>query len=185
MSLEEHPDLSPKHLMLQYVKLTSLLVPEGSLLLRQLFPPFSPLSANTIGSITRKMLQQFGIATKLWGPHSTRGAGVKFYKKLGLTSEEVCEIGKWKNTSAFNTHYLRIGASASASKKLSAFLVHNVSCGQSAEPEWSRSPGNKNDTGRSDHEGEAQRPHEPEWSEWPVGLRLEPYGKRCLHKIHF
>ena len=116
VSLDDNPDLSPKHLMLRYVKLTAHLVPNGSLLLRLQCPPFTPLCANTIGSITRKMLQNLGIATKLWGPHSTRGAGVKFYKKLGLTSEEVCEIGRWKNTSAFTTHYLRIGAAASASK---------------------------------------------------------------------
>ena len=62
------------------------------------------------------------------------------YKQLGLSSEEVCEIGKWKNTGAFTTHYLRVGASEKASEKLSSFLVHSVSSGRSAEPDQSRTP---------------------------------------------
>ena len=52
-----------------------------------------------------------------WGPHSTRGAGAQMYKHLSLTSEEVFEIGKWKNTGAFSSHYLRVGAAKIASTK--------------------------------------------------------------------
>ena len=113
--------MSPYHLLKRYVSLTALLVPAGSLLLRRLKPPFSPLSANTVGSITKNILRKFGVSTEVWGPHSTRGAGVCMYKKLGLSSEEVCEIGKWKNTGAFTAHYLRVGASQKASEKLIFF----------------------------------------------------------------
>ena len=96
------------------------------------------------------------IDTSIWGPHSTRGAGVQFYKNLGMTSEHVCEIGQWKNVEAFTKHYLRLGASREAEAKLNPFLVHNVSPRQSAEPEWSRTPGRKPDQGGRDHEGEAR-----------------------------
>ena len=72
--------------------MTAYQAPSGSLLLRQSKPPYAPLSNNTVGSITRNLLQQFGIPASFWGPHSTRGAVVQLYKKLGLTSEEVCEI---------------------------------------------------------------------------------------------
>ena len=43
---------------------------------------------------TKKLLTKHGIDTSEWKAHSTRGAGVLLYKNLGLTSEEVCEIGK-------------------------------------------------------------------------------------------
>ena len=92
--------------MQAYVTLTSPLVPAGSLLLRQLHPPYKPLVANAVGSITKKVLPDLGVPMSFWGPHSTRGAGVLPYKKLGMTSEEVCEIGKWENVGAFSAHYL-------------------------------------------------------------------------------
>ena len=74
--------ICPVTLMNQYVKMTALHVPSGSQLLRQQKPPYAPICNNTVGSITRSLLQSLG-------PHSTRGAGVQMYKKFGLTSEEV------------------------------------------------------------------------------------------------
>ena len=81
------------------------------------------------------------------------------YKKLGLTSEEVCEVGKWKNVNAFTAHYSRLGASTRASGKILE-LVHNVSPMQRAESDWSRTPW-KNDKGGMDQEDEAQSIGEP------------------------
>ena len=51
--LDRNPALSRMHVMRAYVSLTSALVPAGSLLLRQLHPPYKPLVANTVGSITK------------------------------------------------------------------------------------------------------------------------------------
>ena len=79
-----------------------MVAPGGAFLLA-LVAPFGPIKANTIGSITKRLLEKFGIATGVWGPHSTRGAGVGLYKTLGLSSETVCEIGKWKNFGAFQS----------------------------------------------------------------------------------
>ena len=79
--LDDSPSVSPYHLLKRYVSLTALLVPAGSLLLIQLKPPFSPLSANTVGSITKFFLRTLGVSTEVWGPHSTRGAGVFMHKK--------------------------------------------------------------------------------------------------------
>ena len=94
MSTPDSPAISPVHLIKCHVKLTAHLVPAGSELLRQVTPPYRALVANTIGSITKKLLAKFGVSTSVWGPHSTRGAVVLNYKRLGMTSEEVCEIGK-------------------------------------------------------------------------------------------
>ena len=113
------------------------------------------------------MLGALGVPTTFFGPHSTRGAGVKLYRELGFSSEEVCEIGKWKNAKAFGKHYSRLGTVTAASRGLTSFLagtnfgVHNVSPGDCAEPDLSRTPGNGSDLGGRDGEGEAQDTGEP------------------------
>ena len=96
---------------------------------------------------------------EFWGPHSTRGAGVKMYKDLNVNSDIVCEIGKWKNQGAFASHYLRLGAANLAASVLNP-LAHTVSPRDCAEPEQSRTPGTE-DQGGSDWEGEAQDIGEP------------------------
>ena len=101
--------LSPLHLVQRHVQLASLQSKPGGPVFLSLNPPFQPLSANSIGRITRQLLLRLGVPMAIFGPHSTRGAAVKMFKKLGLSSEIVCELGQWKNTEAFTKHYLRIG----------------------------------------------------------------------------
>ena len=84
-------------------------------------------------------MKSFDISPKFWGAHSTRGAGVAFYRRLGLSAEEVCEIGKWKDVNAFTTHYQRLDAHHKASEGIHN-LVHNTSQWGSAEPKGSRTP---------------------------------------------
>ena len=121
------------------MELTSSFVPLGSPLLITLHKPFKTLSSNTIGSLTKRLMTQYGILPGVWGADSTRGAGVLLYKKFELTSEEVCEIGKWRNLQSFSAHYLRLGAPIVANQKISA-LVHKTSPGICAEPDLSRTP---------------------------------------------
>ena len=75
-------------------------------------------------------------------------------KQLGLSSEEVCEIGKWKNVAAFTSHYLRLEASTKVGEKLQQ-MVHRVSPLESAEPDLTWTTG-KTDLGGNVREGEAQ-----------------------------
>ena len=78
------------------------------------------------------------------------------YKNLGLSSEQVCEIGQWKNSTAFQAHYLRLGARTTAAEEIQR-LVHIVSPRSEAEPERSRTPpSNYYEVGGIDLEGEAQ-----------------------------
>ena len=80
-------------------------------------------------------------------------------KKLGMSSEEVCEIGKWKNVTAFTSHYLRLNASHTLGTKISK-LVHKVSPLRSAEADltWTT---RKYDLGGNVREAEAQNNGEP------------------------
>ena len=149
--------INPCRLLKHYVAITAAQgTPGGPLLLA--LSGRTALKADTIGSITKGLLLAFGVNTSFWGPHSTRGAGVALYKHLGLSSEQVCEIGKWKNHQAFSEHYLRLNATGAASTALFNW-VHNDSLGQSAEPDWSRTPLTEEMGGR-DQEGGAQRPSE-------------------------
>ena len=106
MTMPDNSHMCPWALLKRYVALTAHQCPRGSYVFRSSNPPFHPLKANSIGSLTRQALSQLGVDTSVWKPHPTRGAGVAMYKSLGLSSEEVCEIGKWKNVGAFTSHYL-------------------------------------------------------------------------------
>ena len=110
--------------------------PGGELLL-SLKPPYKPLKSDTIGSITKRLLEAHGIPPKFWGAHSTRGAGVGLMKALGLTAEEVCEIGRWKGVEAFTQHYQKLGAQQKLETSLTALVHNRTSLGQGAEPEVS------------------------------------------------
>ena len=133
--------LCPVHLLDPYVNLTVSKGKKGGPLFLSLFPPYGPLSANSIGRINKGILRQMGVPTGVFGAHSTRGASVKMYKSMGLPSELVCELGSWKNSEAFSKHYLRLRAAVTAGNILSKKFVHTVPSSQSAEKWGSRSPG--------------------------------------------
>ena len=78
------------------------------------------------------------------------------YKNLGLSSEEVREIGKFKNSQAFNDHYLQLGAPGKASSVLDSLLHNLVSPCSETEPDRSLAPARKPEVGGSDGEGRAQ-----------------------------
>ena len=100
--------------MLQkYVAVTAHLVKEGTQLFVSLQSPVKPLSADTLGALTKKILQKYGVPPD-FAPHSTRGAGVQFFKRQGLSSEEVCQIGQWRDVQSFASHYLRLNAAEKA-----------------------------------------------------------------------
>ena len=63
------------------------------------------------------------------------------YKELGLSNEEVCELGKWKNLQAFSTHYLRLDAVKKAENLLTNSLVDKVSPGNCEQHDLSSTPG--------------------------------------------
>jgi hypothetical protein len=159
LTLPEHKHLCPWTLLQRYVALTSTFLLPGSSVFRSLHPPFTALKANTLGSLTKQALTKLGVNTCVWKPHATRGAGVTMYKKMGLTSEQVCEIGKWKNVAAFSSHYLRLGATNIASHNISQ-LVHRVSPLGVAESDLTWTPG-KDDPGGSVREDEAMSNGEP------------------------
>ena len=160
-SIPEYPQISPFHLLQLYVNLTRHQGKVGGAVLLSLKPPFQPISADTIGSLTKTFLETFGISEKNLGPHSTRGAGVGLMKNLGLSAEELCDIGKWKSVDSFCAHYQRLGAQETLETNLSLALekqgVHSMTSHRgSAEPEVSRTPPRQPERGGRDTEGEAQ-----------------------------
>ena len=81
------------------------------------------------------------------------------YKSLGFTSEEVCELGKWKNVTAFTSHYLRLNATDKVGSKISQ-MMHKFSPLSSAESDLTWTTGIA-DHGGSVREDEAQSNGEP------------------------
>jgi hypothetical protein len=160
LSMEDCKELSPWHLMQRYVRLTLDIAPPGTQLLRSLVSPFSPLSADRVASLTKEWLVTFDRSFKEWGAHSTRGAAVTFYKRLGLSSEQVCELGQWKNTQAFAQHYLRLGAGEEAAKIIQDWVHNKVSSSSEAEGERLRTPPTE-EGGGSNLEADARKDDEP------------------------
>ena len=95
-----------------------------------------------------------------WGAHSTRGAAVGFFKHLGLTSEEVCELGQWKNVQAFTQHYLRLGAPKKAAHQIQKWVHSQVSLGTFEELERLHTPP-KNEEGGCNLESDEKGTNEP------------------------
>jgi hypothetical protein len=89
--LNEAKNVSPWHLIMEYVKRTCGQGKPGGPLLIALKKPFKALTADRVASLTKEALGRLGVDTRWW---STRGAGVAFYRRLGLSGEEVCEIGQ-------------------------------------------------------------------------------------------
>jgi len=74
------------------------------------------------------------------------------FKRLGFSSEEVCEIGKWKNVGAFTSHYLRLGASDKVGHTIMQ-LVHKVSPLSSADSDLTWTTGRNNPGGNVREDG--------------------------------
>ena len=159
--LEENVLLSPWHLLQAYVNRTEKQGASGGPMFLSLARLFKGLRSAAIGSIAKEAFRKFGINTNIFGPHSTRGAGVCMYKRMGLSAENVCEIGQWKSVTSFAQHYQRLKSVNIASAALKHF-VHNASSSSSAEPQGSRTPpSGLREGGGSDPGGEAQMLDEP------------------------
>ena len=153
--------LCPWTSLLTYVQATADHCLAGSEVFRSLTPPFHKLCSNSLGRITREILRDQGINVSLWQPHNTRGAGVSMFKELGLSSEQVCEIGAWKSSATFGQYYLRLNAAKNLNRFVEKLQVHTVSPGDCAELDQTRTPRTNRDLGGSVWESQAQDTGEP------------------------
>jgi hypothetical protein len=153
--------LCPWTALHNYVSATASLCPVGSEVFRALQPPFLKFSSNSLSRITRQIMSENGIDTKFWKPHSTRGAGVGMFKELGLSSDQVCEIGAWKNSSTFGQYYLRMNSAKNLHHFVEKLQVHNVSPGSCGELDQTRTPRTTGDLGGSVWESDTQDNGEP------------------------
>ena len=74
---------------------------------------------------------------------------------MGLSSEVIAQLGRWKNEKAFSEHYLRLQAPQLAAQKILEH-VHNVSRGIGPEADRSCTPLTQEERGR-DLEAEGTR----------------------------
>ena len=87
--------------------------------------------------------------------------GVGLFKELGLSSEQVCEIGAWKNSSTFHQHYLRLNSAKCLNQFVEKLSAHNVSPGSWGELDQTRTPRTMRDLGGSVWESDTQDNGEP------------------------
>ena len=155
--------ISPWHLYCLYIKLTPY-APPGSPLLRASKAPYSPICADTVGSLTRDALISVGVP-KGYAAHSTRGSGLAMYSSWELPPEVTAELGQWGSLDAFQKYHLRLHAVSKASRVVNERLsiptdVQRASLGSGALPEPSRSLP-RDDRGRREGKGNAQDTRDP------------------------
>eukprot|EP00667_Euglena_gracilis_P019976 EG_transcript_21508 len=129
--LPHTPLISPWHLLKEYVERTAHMVGHKNNLLWSLDGK-RPLTSERVNSLTKEILQEGGVDTTHWKPHSTRGAGVLWWKNAGLQVEEVQQLGQWKNFGAFQAHYLRLGVVSKIQTIMAQRGVHSTSPSRSA-----------------------------------------------------
>ena len=76
-----------------------------------------------------------------------------FWKRMGLESEEVCELGQWKDVKSFSGHYLRMGA-MNRTPAVSGLGAQNLTGGLCGYRLISNSE-SAGESGGKDQEGEA------------------------------
>ena len=82
VSIPGEEELSPWHLLMRYVSLTKEWAQPGSQVLRSHVSPHAPLTADTIGKLTKKLLARAGVPS-VWAPHTTRGGRRENVPTLG------------------------------------------------------------------------------------------------------
>ena len=101
-----------------YVSLTSKQVASGGPFLITWHMPFTALTSNTIVGLTSRELQYLAAMTSVFGPHTTRGPSVEFFRSLAHPDAVVATVGQWENMQTFLKHYLRVGAYGEAKSAL-------------------------------------------------------------------
>ena len=161
LSLPDLPEVSPSQLLTHYVGMTSSL-PEYSPVLVSLARGQEPICADTIKGITKRALETYGLPSAAFGPHATRGAGIKLLDRFGLSPQQVADLDKWKNLEAFTKHYLRLTTGPLAETLIERGLrVHTSSPRTCAEPDSSQTPHEAHERGGREDEGGAQGKGEP------------------------
>ena len=70
--------------------------PKNGTVLLTLSKPHGPLSSNTVGSITKRLLHTFGISTAHWGPTLLEGRGSLFTVSWGCRLMKFVRLGNGK-----------------------------------------------------------------------------------------
>jgi len=90
-------------------------------LLRTLVKPHRGLSANTVASWIKQVLQLAGIDINKFKTHSTRRASTSKAKNLGVSISEILNMADWSNASTFKRFYYK--PSCSQSKQFGTIVL--------------------------------------------------------------
>ena len=69
--------------------------------------PHHPASKDTLARWVKEVMQNSGIDTTVFKPHSTRGASNSKALQMGMPLEQVLKRGQWSNAYTFFQYYYR------------------------------------------------------------------------------
>ena len=89
----------------RYLEKTSIYRGKHKQLLLSHAIPHNPVKVSTIRRWVTDVLQQAGINIKIFTAHSTRVSSTSKAKQKGVSMDEICRAGGWKNCQVFAKHY--------------------------------------------------------------------------------
>jgi hypothetical protein len=107
---QEDPLLCPYECLREYLRQTARfrgLVGRNGRLLLSVRDNGTPIGAERISNLTVEALNLLGVNTKVFGAHSTRGAGATHALRNGARADQVMNVGNWSNPKTFKRFYDR------------------------------------------------------------------------------
>lgn len=97
--------LCPLELVKEYIKRTAAVRRGHDQLLLITQAPYTPASRDTVSTWTKKTLQQAGIDTNYYKPHSTRGAVTSKAVQLGIDTNILLRQASWRSEETYGRYY--------------------------------------------------------------------------------
>ena len=109
-ALQDMPKLCPVSCLQEYLRRTQIHRPKDSdsqPLFLSMQKPFTPVSSTSIGRWLKDVLQEAGVDTNIFKPHSTRSASTSTAKRCGVSIQDILNAADWSRETTFNRFYYR------------------------------------------------------------------------------
>lgn len=104
-SFAEDTRLCPVRCLKAYVRKTKDLRGDIDQLLISTIKPYRAIGRNTVSNWVKRMLEQAGVDTGKYKPHSTRSASTSMVTSKGIDVNALLKVASWKSEQTFGKYY--------------------------------------------------------------------------------
>ena len=95
-------------LLREYIHRTTTIRGQTSQLLLSYVKPYQPVSRDTVSRWVKTVMEEAGINTKMFKPHSTRAASTSAANRKSVPLENILEAAGWKSDCVFAKYYNKV-----------------------------------------------------------------------------